>query len=478
MACLRRLSQLPPFYYLLQHFPSHHEHLLLSLLRFQLGRHPSLQIHSHLVTSGIHRYRMGRTGILLWNTLIYRYSLGLFPLEALHLYQHLLFFCSPDLPTDSFTFSFLIKACATSSLLASGTQFHALVVKNGFAFDVYVHTSLVNMYSTCGALLDAQKAFDEMSQRNTVSWNAIITGFAKWGEMKMARSLFEQMPHRNVISWTGLIDGYTRSREPEEALGLFRRMADEGISPSEITVLAIVPAISNLGALDIGGTLHAYCLKGGLDLSDVRVENSLIDMYAKCGMMEKSLQVFAEMGKRSNLVSWNSIISGFAIHGMANDAVEFFSKMCLENVKPNWVTFLSLLNACSHGGLIDEGMRIFTGMVKEHNIEPETKHYSCLIDMLGRVGKLHEAERIICRMPAEVNAVVWRTLLGCCSKHGEVEIGERVMKRIMDLERGCGGDYVVLSNMLTEAGRYGDAEIVRKLLNERNALKVPGLSLI
>ncbi|PKU74207.1 pentatricopeptide repeat-containing protein At1g09220, mitochondrial [Dendrobium catenatum] len=473
------LHHLPILHFrgLQQYCSSNQEQHLLSLLHRHPQLRPSLQLHSYLVTSGLHRHSISRSGILLWNTLIYRYSLGSSPLKALNIYQHMLAFCAADLPTDSFTFSFLIKACAAASLVSpSGVQLHSLVLKNGFAFDVYVHTALLNMYSCYGSIDNAHKVFDEMPARSLVSWNAMITGFSKWGEMEMAMSVFAQMPNRNVISWTGLIDGYTRTKKPEEAVNLFREMAVQGISPSEITVLVIIPAITNLGALDIGKTLHAYCVKGGIDLLDIRIQNSLIDMYAKCGSIENSVQVFEQMGGRSNLISWTSIISGFAMHGMAKEAVLFFEKMGREKIKPNRVTFLSLLNACSHGGLVEEGVRFFTLMVNGYGVEPEMKHYSCLIDMLGRAGKLREAEEVIAGLQVEVNSVVWRTLLGCCSKHGEIEMGERVLRRIMELEREFGGDYVVFSNMLTEAGRFVDAETVRRLLDDRNAVKIPGLS--
>ncbi|KAG0468127.1 hypothetical protein HPP92_017455 [Vanilla planifolia] len=479
---MRWLSRFPPLLSRAVHgdhirqFALNDETHLLSLLQQHPSRRPSLQIHAHLITSGLHRYRMSRSGMLLWNTLICRYSLECFPSDALHVYQYMLFFCAADLPTDSFTFSFLIKACGVSSLSTTGEQLHSLVLKNGHAFGVYVDTALVDMYSSFGALADARKVFDEMPERNLVSWNVMITGFTKWGEMESARLLFERMPNRNVISWTGLIEGYTQVKKPEEALSLFRRMAKD-IQPSEITVLAVVPAISDLVALRKGETLHAYCIKEGLDSRDVRVENSLIDMYAKCGSVKNSLQVFDGMGKRTNLVSWNSVISGFASNGMAEKAVGFFQRMEREKITPNHVTFLNLLSACNHGGLVEEGIRLFASMVHTYHILPETKHYGCFIDMLGRAGKLEDAEEVIAGMPVVANAVVWRTLLGCCSKHGEVEIGEKAMRRIMELEEGQGGDYAILSNMLIEVGRFADAENARNLLSETNVAKIPGLSL-
>ncbi|URD85567.1 Pentatricopeptide repeat-containing protein [Musa troglodytarum] len=460
--------------------PARVDDLLLSvLLRHQPKRGPSLQVHSILVTATLHRNHMDQTGIRVWNTLIRHYALGYFPQEAIHLYKQMerLCCCHP-LPTDTFTFSFLLKACANLSWPCAGAQFHGLTVKKGLAFNVYVATALVNMYATCGSLVEARRAFDEMPYRNSVSWNAMITALASWGELAFARLLFSQMPDRNVISWTGLIDGYTRADRPLVALDLFRQMMAEGLMPTEITVLAIAPTISSLGALDKVEALHAYSEKRGLSLLDVRVENSLIDMYGKCGSMEDSYKFFEHMGSRRNLVSWTSIVSGFAMHGMANEAMKLFDEMRNGNFKPNRVTFLSMLNACNHGGLVEAGLRLFISMVYDYGIEPEIQHYGCMIDLLGRAGRLKEAEDMIAGMPMEVNVVVWRTLLGGCSKHGEVEIGERVMRRIMELEKGYSGDYVVLSNMLTEAGRFDDAEGVRRLMHERNVPKVPGLSLI
>ncbi|KAJ6790850.1 pentatricopeptide repeat-containing protein, mitochondrial-like [Iris pallida] len=447
-------------------FPNYN-HLLH---QHQHKRSPTLQIHSQLISTS----RIANACVALWNALIKHYSNGPFPQEAVHCYKQM----PPRAGTDTFTLSYLLKACANLSSPRTGAQFHSLAVKQGFALGVYVHTALVNMYSSCRCLAECQRAFEEMPERNTVTWNALITGFVKWGETERATSLFKRMPCPDVVSWTGIIDGYARARRPKEALLTFREMAARGVRPTEITVLAVVPSVSNLGSLEAGEALHAHCLKGGLDRVDVRVENSLIDMYAKCGSIEKAVTLFSVMGERKNLVSWTSILSGFAMHGMAKEAVEWFRDMRQAGVRPNRVTFLSVLSACGHAGLVEEGLAFFSNMVYEYGMEPDIRHYGCVIDMLGRAGRLGEAEGMIKRVPVEVNAVVWRTLLGCCCKHGEVEMGKRFTRKIMELEEEYGGDYVMLSNMLTGVGRFGDAERVRRVIDERNLVKVPGLSLM
>lgn len=227
----------------------------------------------------------------------------------------------------------------------------------------------------------------------------------------------------------------------------------------------------------MGEMLNGYCEKKGI-MSDARVGNSLIDLYAKIGSVQNSLKVFDEMLDRRNLVSWTSIISGFAMHGLSVEALELFAEMRRAGIKPNRITFLSVINACSHGGLVEQGLAFFKSMVYEYNIDPEIKHFGCIIDMLGRAGRLCEAEQIIEGLPMEVNVTVWRILLGCCSKYGEVAMGERAIKMISDLERESGGDFAVLSNVLTELGRFSDAEQARKLLDQRKIVKVPGLALV
>nr|CAB3478663.1 unnamed protein product [Digitaria exilis] len=448
---------------------SPHLHSLVALLlRHQDRRRQLLQIHAQLVA-----HQVFDQSPAPWRALLKAYSHGPFAQEALLLFR----LARRNLADDTFAFAFSLKACAGLGWPRASAQLHGLVIRKGFEFHAYVHTSLINAYVVCGHLVEARRAFGEMPTKNVVTWNVMITGFAAWGEVEYARILFERMPCKNVVSWTGLIDGYTRACLYAEAVALFCHMMAGGISPSEITVLAVVPAVFNLGGVLMGEMLHVYCEKKGL-MSDVRLGNSLIDLYAKIGSVQNSLKVFNEMLDRRNLVSWTSIISCFAMHGLSMEAVELFAEMRREGIRPNRITFLSVINACSHGGLVEQGLAFFKSMVYEYNINPEVKHFGCIIDMLGRAGRLNEAEQIIEGLPVEVNVIVWRTLLGCCSKYGEIEIGQRAIKRILNLEKESGGDFAVLSNMLNELGWFSDAEQVRKLVDVRKTVKVPGLALV
>ncbi|KAM3690492.1 hypothetical protein ACB094_09G126000 [Castanea mollissima] len=452
-------------------------HLVSLLLKHPSNAHATQQVHSHFITSGLlHHHSTSHT--FLFNTLLRSYSLTQFPLHAFLLYKHL---NSLILSFDSFTYTFLLHNFANFMSTLAAFQLHAVIFKVGFQSHVYVQTALVHVYAVCGCLVGAVHAFDEMPERNIVTWNVLITGLTKWGQLQIARSLFDQMPTRTVVSWTGIIDGCTRMNRPNEALALFQRMVViDGLEPTEITLLAIFPAISNLGALKLCQSCHAYGEKKGFNASDIRVTNSLIDSYAKCGCIKSASRFFEEVSaQRKNLVSWTSIISGFAMHGLGKEALDSFERMEQVGLRPNRVTFLSVLNACSHAGLVEEGLIFFNKMVNECKIVPDIKHYGCLIDMLGRAGRLEEAEKMALEIPAEIlNVVIWRTLLGACSFHGNAEMGERVTMKILEMERAYGGDYVLMSNIFAGVGKFGDAERLRKMMDERHVLKVAGHSLV
>ncbi|XP_054817656.1 pentatricopeptide repeat-containing protein At1g09220, mitochondrial [Prosopis cineraria] len=464
--------------------PRHPQQLVSLLLKDASNRQAAQQVHSHIITSGLLLYPFYCTSscLHLFNTLIRCYSLGLFPEESVKFFissqncHAFLMYCS----FDSYTYAFLCHACANSKCIHLGIQIHSVIFKVGFHFHLYVQTALLYMYSTWGLLMEAAQVFDKMPERNTVTWNVFITGLIKWGEFNLALSLFHKMPIRSVVSWTIIMDGFTRMNKPTKALTMFREMVVcEGIKPTEVTLLTIFPAISNLGFIVICQSVHGYAEKKGFNASDIRIMNSLIDSYAKCGCIASASRFFEETSAhRKNLVSWTSMISGFAMHGLGREAVEYFETMEKAGMKPNHVTFLSVLNGCSHGGLVEEGLKFFHKMVDDCQLVPDTKHYGCLIDMLGRAGRLEEAEKIALQVSHEVaNVVIWRTLLGACNFHGNVEISQRVMRKILEMEREYGGDYILMSNILAGVGRFGDAERLRKVMDMRIAFKLPGYSL-
>ncbi|EPS60803.1 hypothetical protein M569_13999, partial [Genlisea aurea] len=374
------------------------------------------------------------------NSIIKHYALHDFPPEAVFLYKFLKY--RPGIRFDSFTYSYLLKACGNAKLNRTGIQFHCASTKAGFDRHLYVQTALLNMYGDCGRFFDARYVFDEMPAKNLVSWNVLITGFVK-------------------------------SNRFDEALQLFSTMAlYTEMKPSEVTLLAIFPAIVNTGHVKLCQILHSYILKSGFD---VRIHNCLIDSYAKCGSIESAALVFQGMPVK-NSVSWTSIISAYAIHGMPDEASEHFDRMENGGPSPNGVTFLTILNGCSHGGLVEKGLEFYRKMVRDYDIEPDAKLYGCLVDLLGRVGRLEEAERVALEIiPRDrLTVAIWRTLLGACSFHGNVEMGERINRRIMEMEEKHGGDYVLFSNILSSAGRFVDSEAVRSLSDKRNASKLAG----
>ncbi|CAN1295140.1 Pentatricopeptide repeat-containing protein At1g09220, mitochondrial [Linum perenne] len=424
--------------------------------------------------------------MLLFNTLLRSYSLSESPHRAFSIYSQLqtLYFNSQSIQPpsfDSFSYTYLINAATYASCMTVGTQFQCLGIKVGFQSHVYVQTSLINMYAAAGVLSDALLLFNEMPERNLVTWNVMITGLVKLGELGFARSLFDEMPEKNVVTWTCMIDGYVRMNRFNEGFDLFRRMAcSEDVEPSGITILAILPAVSSVKELKHCRLIHCYSEKRGFHEFDIRVANSIIDTYAKCGCIASALKFFEDIStERKNLVSWTSIITGLAMHGMGKEAVHCFDRMEKDGWKPNRVTFLSVCNACSHGGLYEEGLEFFEQMVSKYRVVPDIKHYGSLVDMLARIGRLEEAENLAMSVPTEIaNVVIWRTILGACSFHGNVEMAERVTRKIMEIERGYGGDYILMHNIFVGAGRFGDAERLRRLMHQRSAFKVPGQSLI
>ncbi|XP_039130854.1 pentatricopeptide repeat-containing protein At5g66520-like [Dioscorea cayenensis subsp. rotundata] len=419
-----------------------------------------------------HCYSSTTPELILWNSCLNALS-SFSPSDALLLFSRLRF---ADILPDTFTCSFTLKACSRTSSLSLGMAVHALIEKLGFQVDVFLLNTLLHMYCRCESMIDARRMFETMPLRDVVTWNILITQYTKLGVMEIARELFEVMPERSVRSWTALIAGYVQCGQPKEAIQLFQEMENAGCQPNEVTVVAVLAACADLGALDLGERLCKYAESCGF-LKNVRVCNTLIDMYIKCGCVDIARNVFDGMTERT-VVSWSAMIGGHAMHGQGEEALELFAKMDETGIRPNSVTFVGLLHACSHMGLLDEGRRFFTSMIEDYGLVPEIEHYGCMVDLLSRAGLLEEAHEFIRKMPVEPNGVVWGALLGGARVHKDIKMGEEAIKHLVKLDPSNDGYYVVLSNIYADAGHFDAAAQVRRLMRDQGVKKTPGWSTI
>ncbi|CAM9002915.1 unnamed protein product [Rhodiola kirilowii] len=377
------------------------------------------------------------------------------------------------------TFITLFSACGDSKLSGKrfGSSIHGMMRKLGYDVrNVMVGTAAVDMYSKFGNIDAARILFDEMLVRNNVSWNTMINGYMRAGKFEDAIDLFDAMPDRDAISWTALINGFVKKEHLEQALVWFREMQLSGVEPDYVTIISVLAACANLGMLGLGLWLHRFILKH--DFRDnIRVNNSLIDMYSRCGCIEYARQVFQNMSTRS-LVSWNSIIVGFAVNGHAIEALKFFDLMQKEGFEPDEVSLTGALTACSHAGFVNEGLQLYHDMNNIHKITPRIEHYGCIVDLYSRAGRFDEALDIIDNMPMKPNEVVLGSLLAACRTRDDVKLAERVMKLLEKLDPRTDSNYVLLSNIYAAVGEWRGANAVRRKMKNLGIRKSQGISSI
>ncbi|GAB4841585.1 hypothetical protein Ancab_022299 [Ancistrocladus abbreviatus] len=389
--------------------------------------------------------------------------------EAILLYNRIQL---SGLRPDSYSFPFVLKAAVRLSAVDVGKQVHAQAIRVGFESDVHVGTALVQMYSSAGLVFDGRRVFDEMAVTDVALWNAMVAGYVSNGDIDGARKVFEVMPERNVISWTTLVCGYVNVNRPSEAIGIFRRMQLKGVEPDQIAMLAALSACADLGALELGDWIHNYIDKYGL-CRTVSLNNALIDMYVKSGNIVKAFEIFENMEHRS-IVTWTTMIAGFAFHGLGREALETFFRMERDRVMPNEITFIAILSACSHVGLVELGWLYFNNMNAVYGMKPKIEHYGCMVDLLGRAGHLKEAEDLVMRMPFDANAAIWGSILAAARVHGDAELAVRALCHLSQMEPGHSGNYALLSNTYAALGRWTEAGMVRKLMRDSGIKKMQG----
>ncbi|TYH84720.1 hypothetical protein ES332_D02G215700v1 [Gossypium tomentosum] len=415
-----------------------------------------------------------------WNSLITCYEQNGPASAALQVFLRMM---DCGIEPDELTYASVVSACASLSAIKSGKQIHARVVKcNKLRDDLVLGNALVDMYAKCNKINEARCIFDRMPVRNVVSETSMVSGYAKVASVRTARLMFAKMMERNIVSWNALIAGYTQNGENEEALRLFRLLKRESVCPTHYTFGNLLNACANLTDLQLGRQAHTHVLKHGFrfqfgEESDIFVGNSLIDMYMKCGSVEDANLVFKTMMER-DWVSWNAMIVGYAQNGYGNKALELFKNMLASGEKPDHVTMIGVLCACSHAGLLEDGRHHFSSMSREHGLVPLKDHYTCMVDLLGRAGCLDEAKNLIETMPMKPDVVVWGSLLGACKVHRNIRLGKYVTEKILEIDPSNSGPYVLLSNMYAELGKWGDVVRVRKLMRKRGVIKQPGCSWI
>ncbi|CAK9881683.1 unnamed protein product [Sphagnum jensenii] len=347
--------------------------------------------------------RMPTRNVVSWNAMILGHVKCGYGRKALELSQQMQ---QEGVEPNTLTFVGVLNACASLAALEEGRHLHQQIIQSGCESDVLVGNSLVDMYAKCGSIEDAWTVFNRMSSRNVVAWNAMILGFLKSGQ-------------------------------GQKSLELFQQMEQKGVEPDPVTFVGVLNACASVSALEEGRRIHQQIIQSGLE-SAVFVGSSLLDMYAKCGSIEDAQKVFNKMPMH-DVVTWTAMLKGYAMHGLGKEALRHFEQMSQAGVEMDQVTFISLLSACTHAGLVDEGLCYFESMGSVYGVPATVEHYACIVDLLGRAGHLQEAEDFISTMSCEPAASVWVALLGACRIHHNMEMGERIAKQLVELDPGNPG---------------------------------------
>lgn len=416
---------------------------------------------------------MPHKDLVSWSALISCYERNNMHEETLVLFKDM---NAKGIKVDEVVVISVLSTCANMLVAEAGKLIHGLVVKIGIESYVNLQNALIHMYSSCRELVAAQKLFSGGCCLDQISWNSMISGYLKYGEIEKARDLFDSMPEKDIVSWSAMISGYAQHDRFSETLVLFHGMQIDGIKPDETTLVSVISACTHLAALDQGKWIHAYIKKNDLKINAI-LGTTLIDMYMKFGCVENALKVFHGMEERG-VSTWNALILGLAINGLVDKSIETFAEMKGCGIVPNEITFMAVLGACRHMGLVDEGHHHFNSMIQEHKIEPNIKHYGCMVDLLARAGMLKEAEELIDGMPMAPDVSTWGALLGACKKYGHTEMGERLGRKLIELQPDHEGFNILLSNIYASKGNWDDVLEIRGVMMQHGVVKTPGCSMI
>ncbi|XWS55066.1 hypothetical protein CRYUN_Cryun10bG0143300 [Craigia yunnanensis] len=418
--------------------------------------------------------QMPERDVVSWNTMVIAYAQSGFFKEALRFYKELRNLC---IGYNEFSFAGVLTVCVKLRELQLTRQVHGQVFVSGFLSNLVISSSVVDGYVKCGMMGEARKLFDEMKVRDVLAWTTLVSGYAQWGDMESANDLFDRMPEKNPVSWTALISGYARNGMGNKALELFTIMMMCRVRPDQFTFSSCLCACASVASLTHGKQIHACLIRTNFRPNMI-VISSLIDMYSKCGSLKVGKRIFNLTNNKQDPVLWNTMISALAQHGHGGEAVKMFDDMVKQGVKPDRTTFVVIVNACSHSGLVQEGLRYFECISSDHGIIPDQQHYACLIDLLGRAGCFDQLMNHLEKMPCKPDSRVWNALLGVSRIHGNIELGRKAAEQLIELEPQSSVAYVLLSSIYGALGKWESVEKVRHLMNKRQVRKEVALSCI
>ncbi|KAF8107700.1 hypothetical protein N665_0118s0064 [Sinapis alba] len=411
-----------------------------------------------------------------FNTMIVGYAKKGYCLEAMKLYYKMV---GDGIEPDEYAVLGLLVCCGRLSDVRLGKGVHGWIErrKPGSSSNLILWNALLDMYFKCRDSGFAKRVFDMMTKKDTCSWNTMVGGFVKLEDMEAAREVFDQMPKRDLVSWNSLLLGYSKKGCDQRAVRelVYEMLIVEKVVPDRVTMVSLISGAANNGELSQGRWVHGLMIRLGLQI-DAFLGSALVDMYCKCGSIERAFLVFKTLAEK-DVTLWTTMITGTAFHGNGKQALQLFEEMQEESVTPNKVTLLAVLTACSHSGLVEEGLHVFNHMKEKFGFDPETEHYGSLVDLLCRAGRVEEAKDIVQKkMPVRASQSMWGSILSACRGGEDIETAEMALKELLKLEPEKEGGYVLLSNIYAAARRFGYSDKTREAMESRGVKKVAGYS--
>lgn len=409
--------------------------------------------------------------VVLWNSMISGYISNNEEMDAFVLFNQMR---RNEVQEDFSTLASVFNACSSLGILEICKQMHTHACKFGVIDDIIVASALVGAYSKCRSPYDACKLFSELKSYDTILLNSMITIYSNCGKIEDAKWIFQTMPNKSLISWNSMIVALSQNGCPVEALDLFREMNKLHLGMDKFSLASAISACASISSLELGEQVFARVTVIGLEFDQI-ISTSLVDFYCKCGFVDNGRKLFDGMMK-SDEISWNSMLMGYATNGHGFKALTLFNEMRQAGVRPTEITFTGVLSACDHCGLVEEGRKWFYSMKWDYHIDPGIEHYSCMVDLFARSGCLEEAMNLVEQMPFEADASMWSSVLRGCVAHGHKTLGKKVAERIIELDPENSGAYVQLSSLFATSGDWEGSAEIRKLMRDKQIQKNPGCS--